>query len=196
MAALPMKIKRFVTASNACFRSPSQVVQDVAEEFGVVVTKAQVQRYHPQRAQGYSLHQDLRVLFADVRRRFVEEEEASRVPISYRAVRLEALQRMYEKAEGQGNLRIALGALKAAHAECVAFEVYDDPSDEDEDDDNTIDIGVSLSYEQPRKYVHPEGEPGIVHAIGDPFAPIPDGPLIDPEGLSPTTIDEDHDASS
>jgi len=49
MASLTPEIQSFVVQQLAWYRTPSQVVEDVQEEYGVEVSRSQVHYYHPEK---------------------------------------------------------------------------------------------------------------------------------------------------
>jgi hypothetical protein len=44
--------KLFIVRALACFDTPQQVVESVKEEFGIVVSRPQVEVYDPDKARG------------------------------------------------------------------------------------------------------------------------------------------------
>ena len=118
MAILKNEVKSFIVQALACFDTPSQVVESVKNEFGVVVTRQQVETHDPTKAAGKGLAIRWQTLFHDTRKRF--REETADIPIANRAYRLRGLGRMAEKAENMRNL-----ALTAQLYEQAAKEVGD-----------------------------------------------------------------------
>lgn len=115
MATLSNDVKAFIVQALACFDTPSLVVTSVKEEFGVDVSRQQVQCYDPTKYQGRNLHQKWRIVFDDTRKRF--REETADIPIANRAHRLRTLGRMAEKAEGMRNLALTAQLLEQAAKE-------------------------------------------------------------------------------
>lgn len=109
------EVKTFIVQSIACFDSPDVVSKAVKAEFGVVISRQAVEVYDPTKKAGAKLSQRFRILFEETRKTFLED--TSKIAISHRAVRLRALQRMAEKAEGQGNMVLASSLLKQAAEE-------------------------------------------------------------------------------
>ncbi len=97
--------KTFVVQSLACFDTPSAVVEAVRSEFGIEITRQTIEGYDPNKRAGATLAEEWRQVFEATRKAFLED--TSRIAISHRAVRLRALQRMAEKAEGMKNLALA-----------------------------------------------------------------------------------------
>jgi len=118
MAVLKNEVKSFIVQALACFDTPSQVVEAVKNEFGVVVSRQQVETHDPTKSAGKGLAVKWATLFHDTRKRF--REETAEIPIANRAYRLRGLGRMAEKAENMRNL-----ALTAQLYEQAAKEVGD-----------------------------------------------------------------------
>ncbi|RCM54474.1 DUF2280 domain-containing protein [Pseudomonas aeruginosa] len=115
MAALNSELKSFIVQALACFDTPSQVVEAVKNDFGIVVTRQQVESHDPTKAAGKGLAKRWVTLFHDTRKRF--REETAEIPIANRAYRLRALGRMAERAEGMRNMGIAIQILEQAAKE-------------------------------------------------------------------------------
>ncbi|WP_028353449.1 DUF2280 domain-containing protein [Bordetella petrii] len=115
MARLTDGIKRFVVQALACYDTPTQVVDAVKEEFGLVVSRQQVATYDPTKATGKTLAKKWRVLFDDTRKRF--RAEVAEIPIADQAYRLRTLQRAMAKAERQGNVAMVSQLLEQAAKE-------------------------------------------------------------------------------
>lgn len=118
MAVLKNEVKSFIVQALACFDTPSQVVEAVKNEHGVVVSRQQVETHDPTKSAGKGLAVKWATLFHDTRKRF--REETAEIPIANRAYRLRGLGRMAEKAESMRNL-----ALTAQLYEQAAKEVGD-----------------------------------------------------------------------
>ena len=118
MAALKNEVKSFIVQALACFDTPSQVVEAVKNEYGLVVSRQQVETHDPTKSAGKGLAVKWVTLFHDTRKRF--REETAEIPIANRAYRLRGLGRMAEKAENMRNL-----ALTAQLYEQAAKEVGD-----------------------------------------------------------------------
>lgn len=115
MAALSSDIKTFIVQALACFDTPSQVAEDVKKEFGVVVSRQQVESHNPTKASSRGLAQKWVTLFEDTRKRF--REEMADIPIANRAYRLRILDRMATKAEGMRNMALAAQLMEQAAKE-------------------------------------------------------------------------------
>ncbi len=115
MAALKPEIKAFIVQSVACFDTPSQVVESVLKEFGVQITRQQVEQNDPTKISGKGLAQKWVDLFNRTRDRFLNE--ISDIPIANKAYRLRVLQRMSTTAEGMKNLGMTAQLLEHAAKE-------------------------------------------------------------------------------
>ena len=131
MAILKNEVKSFIVQALACFDTPSQVVETVKNEFGVVVTRQQVETHDPTKAAGKGLGARWQTLFHDTRKRF--REETADIPIANRAFRLRAMNRFVEKAETMKNIGLAMQILEQAAKE--AGDMYVNRSRKDEPDD-------------------------------------------------------------
>lgn len=118
MAALKNEVKGFIVQALACFDTPSQVVEQVKQEFGVEISRQLCESHDPTKRAGVNLAVKWVTLFHDTRKRF--REETAEIPIANRAYRLRGLGRMAEKAENMRNL-----ALTAQLYEQAAKEVGD-----------------------------------------------------------------------
>ncbi|MFV5906255.1 DUF2280 domain-containing protein [Klebsiella oxytoca] len=118
MATLKGEVKAFIVQSLACFDTPSQVVELVKKEFGLSITRQQVESHDPTKANGRGLAQKWVDMFNATRERF--QNEISDIPIANKAYRLRVLDRMATRAEGMKNM-----ALTAALMEQAAKEVGD-----------------------------------------------------------------------
>lgn len=115
MAALSNDVKAFIVQALACFDTPSQVADSVKKEFGLDVTRQQIETHDPTKYSGKGLAKRWVALFEDTRKRF--REDTAEIPIANRAYRLRALGRLAEKAESSKNARLALQILEQAAKE-------------------------------------------------------------------------------
>nr|DAE54884.1 MAG TPA: protein of unknown function DUF2280 [Caudoviricetes sp.] len=115
MAALKGEVKAFIVQSLACFDTPSQVVEAVKKEFGLSITRQQVESHDPTKANGRGLAQKWVELFHEIRKRF--QTELSDIPIANKAYRLRALDRMMTRAEGMKNMALAASLMEQAAKE-------------------------------------------------------------------------------
>jgi len=118
MAALKGEVKAFIVQSLACFDTPSQVVEAVKKEFGLTITRQQVESHDPTKANGKGLAQKWVDMFNGTRERF--QNEISDIPIANKAYRLRTLDRMATSTEKMKNF-----ALTAQLIEQAAKEVGD-----------------------------------------------------------------------
>ena len=114
-AKLTDEVKTYIVQALACFDSPSIVAAAVKKEFGVEVSRQLVESHDPNKKAASGLASKWKALFEETRKTFLEDTAS--IAISHRAVRLRALQRMAEKAEGQGNMVLASSLLKQAAEE-------------------------------------------------------------------------------
>ncbi|MGX1904021.1 DUF2280 domain-containing protein [Enterobacter asburiae] len=115
MATLKGEVKAFIVQSLACFDTPSRVVELVKKEFGLSITRQQVESHDPTKANGRGLAQKWVELFHETRKRF--QTELSDIPIANKAYRLRALDRMMTKAEGMRNMALAASLMEQAAKE-------------------------------------------------------------------------------
>lgn len=115
MAVLQNEVKAFIVQALACFDTPSQVVEAVQKEYGVTITRQQVETHDPTKTSGKCLAKRWVTLFEDTRKRF--RDDTADIPIANRAFRLRALGRMAERAESVKNLALAAQILEQAAKE-------------------------------------------------------------------------------
>ncbi|MBX3653209.1 MAG: DUF2280 domain-containing protein [Ramlibacter sp.] len=101
MAALNEDVKVYIITALACYDSSKQVIADVREKFGLVVTSQQVSAYDPGTQNGKRLSKAFKELFATTREQFLKD--ASSIPIAQASYRLRVLDRLARKAEERGN---------------------------------------------------------------------------------------------
>jgi len=97
MAALKPDVKAFIIHSLACFDTPTLVVESVQKEFGLKITRQQVESHDPTKVSGKSLAKKWVDLFHTTRERF--KTEISDIPIANKAYRLRVLDRMATRTE-------------------------------------------------------------------------------------------------
>jgi hypothetical protein len=118
VAELSEDTQAFIVKQHARFRNPSLIAKDLSAEFGVELSREQIQAYHPETGgKGRKISKALRDLFEATREGFVEGRDLE-VPLAYPAGRLALLQRLADRAEESGN-----DALAKAIAEQAAKEV-------------------------------------------------------------------------
>ncbi|WP_426739372.1 DUF2280 domain-containing protein [Enterobacter cloacae complex sp. 400B2] len=116
MATLKGEVKAFIVQSLACFDTPSQVVELVKKEFGLSITRQQVESHDPTKANGRGLAQKWVDMFNATREHF--QNEISDIPIANKAYRLRVLDRMATRAEGMKNLALTAEIIEQAAKEC------------------------------------------------------------------------------
>lgn len=116
MATLKGEVKAFIVQSLACFDTPSQVVELVKKEFGLIITRQQVESHDPTKANGRGLAKKWVDMFNATRERF--QNEISDIPIANKAYRLRVLDRMATRAEGMKNLALTAEIIEQAAKEC------------------------------------------------------------------------------
>ena len=112
---LTEEARTFVVQALACFDSPATAAAAVKKEFDLVITPQGCEAYDPTKRAGAKLSEKWVALFEETRKTFLQD--TSRIGISHRAVRIRALQRMAEKAEGMGNLALAAQLFEQAAKE-------------------------------------------------------------------------------
>ncbi|WP_410517424.1 DUF2280 domain-containing protein [Pantoea allii] len=118
MATLRGEVKAFIVQSLACFDTPSMVVESVKKEFGISITRQQVESHDPTKSNGKGLAKKWVDMFSDTRNRF--QTEIADIPIANKAYRLRTLDRMATRTETMKNF-----ALTAQLIEQAAKEVGD-----------------------------------------------------------------------
>lgn len=116
MAALNGEVKAFIVQSLACFDTPSTVVESVKKEYGLTITRQQVESHDPTKANGKGLADKWKELFKETRARF--QTEITDIPIANKAYRLRTLDRMMAKAESMKNMALAATLIEQAAKEC------------------------------------------------------------------------------
>ena len=115
MAALKNEVKGFIVQALACFDTPSQVVEQVKQEFGIEISRQLCESHDPTKRAGVNLAVKWVTLFHDTRKRF--REETAEIPIANRAYRLRTLGRMAVKAESSKNMALTAQLLEQAAKE-------------------------------------------------------------------------------
>ncbi|ATZ62937.1 DUF2280 domain-containing protein [Acinetobacter bereziniae] len=93
MAALKKEIKLFIVRSLAVFNTPTETVELVNQEYGVIVTKQQCEKYDPTKRAGENLSEELKKDFAKTREMFLGKPE--NIPIANLSVRLQRYENMF-----------------------------------------------------------------------------------------------------
>ncbi|RCS70163.1 DUF2280 domain-containing protein [Vibrio casei] len=116
MAALKNEVKSFIVQALACYDSLESVSASVKEQFGLALSRQQIQSYDPTKAAGKELSQKWIDLFNVTRERF--QSEISDIPIANKAYRLRALNRMAMKTETMRNYNLTAQLIEQAAKEC------------------------------------------------------------------------------
>lgn len=116
MATLKGEVKAFIVQSLACFDTPSMVVDAVKKEFGIVISRQQVESHDPTKANGRGLAKKWSDMFHATRERF--QTELADIPIANKAFRLRALDRMATRTEGMKNFALTAQLIEQAAKEC------------------------------------------------------------------------------
>ncbi|MRT50875.1 DUF2280 domain-containing protein [Raoultella sp. RIT712] len=115
MAALKPEVKAYIIQMLACYDTPSQVVEAVQKDFGIAITRQQVETHDPTKVSGKTLAKKWVELFNLTRDRFLNE--ISDIPIANKAYRLRVLQRMSTNAENMKNIGMTAQLLEQAAKE-------------------------------------------------------------------------------
>lgn len=115
MAALKPEVKAYIIQMIACYDTPSQVVEAVQKDFGIAITRQQVETHDPTKVSGKTLAKKWVDLFNRTRDRFLNE--ISDIPIANKAYRLRVLQRMSTTAENMKNIGMTAQLLEQAAKE-------------------------------------------------------------------------------
>lgn len=115
MAALKPEVKAFIIQMLACYDTPSQVVEAVQKDFGITITRQQVETHDPTKVSGKTLAKKWVDMFNATRDRFLNE--ISDIPIANKAYRLRVLQRMSMTAENMKNIGMTAQLLEQAAKE-------------------------------------------------------------------------------
>jgi hypothetical protein len=110
---LSFVLKREIVQRLARHDTPGQVVKAIKTDHGIDLSPQRVQFYDPTSKNGAALSDELKGLFHETRKKFLEDLDA--IPIANKAVRLRRLDRMAAAAEEKGNMVLAaeLGELAA-----------------------------------------------------------------------------------
>jgi hypothetical protein len=112
---LPGHVKAYIVQRLAQFDTPSMVVKGVKDEFDLTVSRQRVHYYDASHRMGAGLPAELKKLFENTRKKFLEEPPSA--PIANRNYRLTVLQRALNLAETRGQLPEVRAALEQAAKE-------------------------------------------------------------------------------
>lgn len=116
MATLSSEVKAFIVQALACYDSPTQVADQVKNEFKITVTRQQVESHDPTKSNGKKLAQKWVDLFNATRARF--QNEIFDIPIANKAYRLRTLNRMATRTETMKNFALTAQLIEQAAKEC------------------------------------------------------------------------------
>jgi len=146
MAALKSEVKAFIIQSVACYDTPTQVVDTVLKEFGVKITRQQVEQNDPTKVSSKGLAKRWVDLFHSTRERF--QNEISDIPIANKAYRLRVLDRMAASTEKVKNYGMTAQLMEQAAKE----------------------VGDAYSNKQKVEHTSPDGSmtprPTIIRLVG------------------------------
>lgn len=115
MATIPDDAKTHIVQALACFDTPSEVAESVNVNFGLRVSRQQIEAYDPTKLAGQRLARKWRELFEVTRTEW--RKAMVMVPIANRMFRLRVLGRLAEKAERMQNLDMVLQVMEQAAKE-------------------------------------------------------------------------------
>lgn len=114
MTELTHEQKTFIVTCLANFMSPTEVADEVKQEFGFEISRQNVRYYNPE--QSPALPGQWRALFTLEREKAIAQVRA--VGISHKAVRLRELQDLYRRAKKMKNIKLAAELMEQAAKEC------------------------------------------------------------------------------
>ncbi|VXA55323.1 conserved hypothetical protein [Acinetobacter proteolyticus] len=106
MATLKEPVKIFIVQALACRDTPQEVADAVKQEFGLEISRIQCAAYDPTKVAGKNLSKKFIDLFNSTREEF--DKGALDIPIVNKFYRLREIQKMYEKAGKNVQLRQSL----------------------------------------------------------------------------------------
>lgn len=115
MAALKSEVKAFIIQSVACYDTPAQVADAVLKEFGIKITRQQVEQNDPTKVSSKGLAKKWVDLFHSTRERF--QTEIADIPIANKAYRLRTLNRMATNTENMRNYALTAQLMEQAAKE-------------------------------------------------------------------------------
>lgn len=113
MAQIKKEVKLFIVRSLAVFNTPSETAEAVYQEFKVVVTKQNCEKYDPTKRAGQNLSAELKAEFEATRKQFLDNPQ--HIPIANLTYRLQRLQRIVD--QGGKNHMLVMAALEQAAKE-------------------------------------------------------------------------------
>lgn len=97
MARLKKHEKLFIVRSLAQFNTPTETCDLIKVELGVIVTPQQCEAYDPTKRTGQNLSAEMKKEFEETRADFLDKPK--NIPIANLAVRLQRLEKMYNKTK-------------------------------------------------------------------------------------------------
>jgi hypothetical protein len=119
MADLDKEVKYYIVQALACYERPSQVAEDVNNEFSVKIERQNVMRYDPTKQSGKNLSKELKDIFHATRDAFLAE--TVQIPIASKVFRLRSLQRMHDFYVSRKNFVQAQSILEQVAKEMGGF---------------------------------------------------------------------------
>jgi hypothetical protein len=113
---IPEPLKTLITQALACGDTPTIVQRSIHAEFGLSLSLQCVEQYDPTKTAGQRLGAKYRAIFWATRMAW--GKELANIGVAHRAFRLRALQRIVEKAEDSGDVRLMAKVLEQAAREC------------------------------------------------------------------------------
>ena len=118
MAALTDAQKLFIVGQLACFRTPTEVAEDLVEEFGIELARQRAHYFDPTRSGGDKVAEKWQKIFWATREEYVDA--VARVGIAHQRRRLEVLQDLLYRAlemDDSAGSSLALSILRQAAEE-------------------------------------------------------------------------------
>jgi hypothetical protein len=118
MARLNDQQKQYIVQRLACFRGQAEVVDELADVFGIKVDRRQVHYYDPS-APASKTPKKWRAIFDATRVEWLNA--TANVGIAHERYRLERLQDLYDRASRMGNVPLCLQVLEQASKEVGGY---------------------------------------------------------------------------
>src|SRR5690554_981348 len=121
MATLKNEHKEFIIRRIACYSSPSEVITELEEVYGVTgLEPNQIAYYNPDVRTGIKLGKQWKGLHAEYRRQFLEG--IIDIPIAHKRYRLQQLQKSHDRLRRLHNETGANAILKQAQEEMAEIK--------------------------------------------------------------------------
>jgi hypothetical protein len=170
MAELTERQKEFIVAQLASYYSPSEVVDLVAEEFKLTVTRQQVNLYNPETVAGKEVSQKWKDLFAARRTAFLSDR--SSIGIAHQNFRLREMHTLFQ-ANKKKSLKMVLKIMEQAAKE--EGGIYQRHVDEVADD-NGAELSAELDAAIDKVYGESAGPAGTAELAGAKTDAVPTNP--------------------